>query len=254
MDARTRGVLDGLAGPIDVELAGARQSANHRLLDALGDLGDGVEIALRGDREARLDDVHAHGVEEVGDLQFLFEGHGGTGTLLAVAQGCIENKDVVGVGDLWVGTTHHGMDPAWLLLRHVLFLSFACRAGKGWARAMKRLGATFDPLSAYPDKAQTRVAQGPIRRRVSRPSRLAAGIFPSVARVAALERVSLTGSLPASIKLGPLKPNCVANGKHNRHGGEHSRPGSGWVWHGPAMGPRLGRTQFACRLGGAMGG
>jgi hypothetical protein len=109
------------------------------------------------------------------------------------------------------------MDPAWLLLRHVLFLSFACRAGKGWARAMKRLGLTFDPLSARPDKAQTWVAQGPIRRRVSRLSRLAAGIFPSVAKAAALERVSLTGSLPAGIKLAPLKPNCVANGKHNRH-------------------------------------
>jgi hypothetical protein len=81
---------------------------------------------------------------------------------------------------------------------------------------MKRLGLTFDPLSARPDKGQTWVAQGPIRRRVSKPSRFAAGNVPSVARAAALERVSLTESPPAGVKLAPLKPKCAANSKHNR--------------------------------------
>ena len=47
----------------------------------------------RGDRKAGLDDVDAHVVEEVGDLQLLLEGHGGAGALLAVAQGGVENED-----------------------------------------------------------------------------------------------------------------------------------------------------------------
>ena len=94
------GVLHRLAGAIDVELAGTRQPAHHRALEALGDLGDGVEIALGGDREAGLDDVHAHGVEEVGDLLLLLEGHGGAGALLAVAQRGVEDEDLVGVGGL----------------------------------------------------------------------------------------------------------------------------------------------------------
>ena len=47
----------------------------------------------RGDREAGLDDVDAHGVEEVGDLQLLLEGHGGAGALLAVAQRGVEDED-----------------------------------------------------------------------------------------------------------------------------------------------------------------
>ena len=38
VDARPRGVLHRLAGAVDVGLAGARQAAHHRLLDALGDL------------------------------------------------------------------------------------------------------------------------------------------------------------------------------------------------------------------------
>ena len=69
-------------------------------MSALGDLGDGVEVALGGDREAGLDDVDAHGVEEVGDLQLLLEGHGGAGALLAVAQRGVEDEDAVGVGGL----------------------------------------------------------------------------------------------------------------------------------------------------------
>ena len=92
------GMLDGLAGAVDVELARPRQPAHHRPLEPLGDLRHGLEIALRGDREARLDDVDAHLVEEVGDLQLLLEGHGGAGALLAVAQGRIEDEDAVGVG------------------------------------------------------------------------------------------------------------------------------------------------------------
>ena len=54
-----------------------------------------LEVALGGDREAGLDDVDAHLVEERGDLQLLLERHGGAGRLLAVAERGVEDQDAV---------------------------------------------------------------------------------------------------------------------------------------------------------------
>jgi hypothetical protein len=100
MDTRALRVLDGLAGAVDVELARPGEPAHHRPLEPPGDLRHGLEIAFRGDGKARLDDVDAHLVEEVGDLELLLECHGGARALLAVAQGGIEYEDAVGVGAL----------------------------------------------------------------------------------------------------------------------------------------------------------
>ena len=50
-----------------------------------GDLADGEEVALRGNRETGLDDVDAHLIEEFGHFELLLMGHGGAGRLLAVA-------------------------------------------------------------------------------------------------------------------------------------------------------------------------
>ena len=47
--------------------------------------------------KAGLDDVDAHRVENLGDLQLFLERHGGAGRLLAVAQGGVENDDAIGV-------------------------------------------------------------------------------------------------------------------------------------------------------------
>ncbi len=66
-----------------------------------------LEVAVRGDREARLDDVDAHLVEERGDLQLLLERHGGAGRLLAVAKRGVEDQDAV-LSGLRVG---HRIDP-----------------------------------------------------------------------------------------------------------------------------------------------
>ncbi len=66
--------------------AGAGEAADDGALDDLGDLGDGLEVAVGGDREAGLDDVDAHLVEELGDLDLLVERHRRAGRLLAVAQ------------------------------------------------------------------------------------------------------------------------------------------------------------------------
>ena len=77
---------------------GAREPGDHRVLGALGDLVDGGKIAFRGDRKAGLDDVDAHRVEELGDLDLLLMGHGRAGALLAVAQGGVEDDDAVLLG------------------------------------------------------------------------------------------------------------------------------------------------------------
>ena len=62
---------------------------------------------IGGDREAGLDDVDAHRVEQLGDRQLLVEGHGGAGTLLAVAQGGVEDHDPVAGGG--AGGRCHGV-------------------------------------------------------------------------------------------------------------------------------------------------
>src|SRR5262245_10262882 len=97
MHARAGRVADRLAGAVDVKLTGAREAGHDRVLDSACDLRDGGEVALGGYREAGLDDVDAHGVQELGDLDLLLEGHGGAGALLTVAQGGVEDEDAIPV-------------------------------------------------------------------------------------------------------------------------------------------------------------
>jgi hypothetical protein len=89
--------LQRLGGAVDVGAAGARERADHAVLDLLRDLVDGAEVALGRDREAGLDHVHAHLLEHLRDLQLLGDGHGGAGRLLAVAQRGVEDDDTVSV-------------------------------------------------------------------------------------------------------------------------------------------------------------
>ena len=72
VDARLAGVAHRLPAAVDVGLVGARQTADHRVLGSDRDLFHRLEVALRGDGEARLDDVHAHVVEHLGDLELFF--------------------------------------------------------------------------------------------------------------------------------------------------------------------------------------
>ena len=88
---------------------GAREPADHRILRALGDLVDGGEVAVGGDGKAGLDDVDAHGVEQLGDFELFLMRHGGAGALLAVAQGGVEDDDAVLLG---LGRGAHGSDPS----------------------------------------------------------------------------------------------------------------------------------------------
>ena len=106
---RRSGRLDRLGAAVDVLERGAREPADHGVLGAFGDLVDGGEIAVRGDRKAGFDDVDAHLVEQRGDFELLLVRHGRAGALLAVAQGGVENDDAVLLGLGWSG---HGSGPS----------------------------------------------------------------------------------------------------------------------------------------------
>ena len=92
VDARALGVLDRVPGGVDVLEAGAREPADDRAVHLAGDRLDRLEVAGRGDREARLDHVHAEPRELVGDLHLLLPVERDPGGLLAVAQGGVEDQ------------------------------------------------------------------------------------------------------------------------------------------------------------------
>ena len=154
MDAPALGRLDRLGAAVDVLEGGARQPADHRILRALGDLVHGGEVALRGDREAGLDDVDAHVVEQFGNLELLLMGHGGAGALLAVAQGGVENDDTVLIG---LGGRIM-MGPSLSLMRRL-------GRSKGFLRRIPRVPRRDSPAGP----------QGRIRRRSEPRMREAAG-------------------------------------------------------------------------------
>ena len=93
VDAALLRRLDGIGADVDVLGLRAGKPADHRILRPPRDLLDALEIALARDGKSCLDDVDAHLVEQLGDLDLLLEGHGGAGALLAVAQGGVENND-----------------------------------------------------------------------------------------------------------------------------------------------------------------
>ena len=65
---------------------GVHVSTARDLPRCLGDLTHGLEVALGGDREARLADVDAQPAELVADVDFLLDVQRRAGRLLAVAQ------------------------------------------------------------------------------------------------------------------------------------------------------------------------
>src|SRR6185503_15446903 len=64
-------------------------------LDDFGNFLHRAEIARARNRKAGLDDVDAHLVKQFGDPQFLFMRHRRAWRLLAVAQGGVEDGDVL---------------------------------------------------------------------------------------------------------------------------------------------------------------
>ena len=90
--ARSLGVAHRLPSAVDVGGVGARQAGDDGAVDLAGDRLDGLEVARRGDREARLDDVDAEPRELVGDLELLARVQRDAGRLLAVAQRRVEDE------------------------------------------------------------------------------------------------------------------------------------------------------------------
>src|SRR6266536_2520099 len=120
VNAGTRRLFQGLPGGVDV-LAGA--AAQTRYPDA-ADLARyalyGLEIAMRGDGKAGLNDVHTEPLQLPGQHQFLFGVHAAAGRLLAVAQGRVKDEDLLWLR-LHVGVHLSTFDAAMTLVK-LLFL------------------------------------------------------------------------------------------------------------------------------------
>jgi len=95
VEAAAPGGADRLGAALDVGDAGAGQATDGAFGDDLGNAPHGVEIAVGSDRKAGLDDVDAHVLEELGQLEFFLDGHGCARRLLAIAHGGVENDDVI---------------------------------------------------------------------------------------------------------------------------------------------------------------
>ena len=98
MDAAAFGEFHGFRAAVDVFRMGAGETGDDGVLGAPGDLADRLEVAFGGDGKTGFDDVDAHVVEHLGDLELLLEAHGGAGALFAVAQGGVEYNDAVLAG------------------------------------------------------------------------------------------------------------------------------------------------------------
>ena len=98
VDAAASAELHRFGAAVDVLGMRARQAGDDGILGAAGDLADRLEIAFRGDRETGLDDIDAHVVEHLGDLDLFLKGHGRARALFAVTQGGVEYDYAVLVG------------------------------------------------------------------------------------------------------------------------------------------------------------
>jgi hypothetical protein len=94
------GRLDRLTAAVHVVLVGSRKSAHRAVLDGAGDRVHRLPVAVGRGRKPRLDDIDLEPLELPGNPHLLIAGHRSAGTLLAVAQGRVENDQVVCHGPL----------------------------------------------------------------------------------------------------------------------------------------------------------
>ena len=95
VNASARRALERFTGPSHVGRHRPSQSRHRCPLRFLTDQAHRLEIALAGDGETRLDDVHTHRIQMPGDLDLLGDVQRGPGRLLAVAQRGVEDSDSV---------------------------------------------------------------------------------------------------------------------------------------------------------------
>ena len=98
VDARGRCTAQGLGGARNVAVVGACQRTHGGVLDQAGDGLHRVEVTVGGRGKPGFDDVHAQPLQLPRDAQLLVLGHGGAGRLLAIAQGGVEDDELVSHG------------------------------------------------------------------------------------------------------------------------------------------------------------
>ena len=129
VDAVTGSLGERARGELDVLEAAARQGADDRTLHFACHRLHAVEVAARGGRETRLDDVHAELGERARHAQLLGPGHAAPRGLLAVAQRGVEDQHSIWIYD-------HGSLP--VSLRDVFPAATAC--GPAAPRRLSRSG------------------------------------------------------------------------------------------------------------------
>jgi len=95
VDARTRRAAQGLGGPGNVAIIGARQRTHGGVLDRVRDGLHRLEVAIGRSCEASLDHVDLQPLELAGDTQLFVARHRCAGGLFAVAQGGVEDDQFV---------------------------------------------------------------------------------------------------------------------------------------------------------------
>src|SRR6266542_2972922 len=89
------GAFERVAGAPDVLLVGASERAYRAVLDRLRNRPHRLEVTVRRSGKSCLDHVGLQAFELLGDAHLFLTGHRRPGALLAVAQGRIENDQVV---------------------------------------------------------------------------------------------------------------------------------------------------------------
>ncbi len=93
MHPRLRRVFQGAQRRLNILATRPRQPRHRAVTNLARHRAHRLEISLRGDRKARLDDVHAKAFELSRQPQFFRRIHGKAGRLLAVAQRGIEDSN-----------------------------------------------------------------------------------------------------------------------------------------------------------------
>ncbi len=95
VDPRSSRTAERVGCTRNVAVIGARQRTDRRILDRLGDRLHRLEVAIARCREACLDDIHTQPFQLPRDTQLLVPRHRGARRLLAVAQGGVEDDQLV---------------------------------------------------------------------------------------------------------------------------------------------------------------
>jgi|GEM_PF-5776136 len=95
VDAGFLSGLDGAGGGFDVLALATGEGGDFGAADFSGDGEDGLEVSVGGDREAGFEDVDAEVGDFVSHAELFGVVHGAAGGLLAVAEGGVEEDDVV---------------------------------------------------------------------------------------------------------------------------------------------------------------